>query len=343
VTGDGGAGAALPPGQGLIAGDRWPVVGERAPRAGAAPWEVAVCGLVAHTRIWRLDELMARPRETRTIDVHCVTRWSKPGMRFSGLPLADLLAPSVPAPEAAFVRFVARSDRDHDTAVPLAVARDALIAFEAEGAPLPPEHGGPVRVVTPGRYFYKSLKWLERVELTAEARPGYWERGPGYHDGADPWREERYVTGSVPPDLRARLIARRAVAGRDLLGVDFSGEALDGFDARGATLRACRFAGARLRDADFTGANLSNADLTGADLRGARLTGADCEGAAFDGADLRGADFAGASLFGASFAARGGARIDAATRIEPAQADAPADAEGSFLRAALAAAAPRRG
>jgi hypothetical protein len=329
----------LPPGQGLIGGDRWPVVGERAPRESPFPWEVAVCGRVAHTRIWRLDRLMGWPRAHWSVDVHCVTRWSKPAMRFSGVPLAALLAPSAPDPSAAFVRFVARSDRGHDTSLPLALAMTALVAFEAEGAPLPPEHGGPVRVVTPGRYFYKSLKWLERIELLADNRLGFWERGPGYHDGADPWAEERYVTGSVPPELRARLIARRAVAGRDLLAVDFSGEDLAGFDARAAILRACAFRAARLTGADFTGANLSNADLTGADLTGALLTGADCEGAAFDGADLRGADFTGASLFGASFSGHGGARLDAATRIAPAQLAALADAEADHLAAALSAAA----
>jgi DMSO/TMAO reductase YedYZ molybdopterin-dependent catalytic subunit len=331
----------LPPGQGLIRGDRWPVVGETAPRDSALPWEVAVCGLVGHTRLWPLERLLRWPRETWTVDVHCVTRWSKPGMRFSGVPLAALLAPSGPTPEAAWVRFVARSERDHDTSLPMDVAMTALVAFEAEGAPLAPEHGGPVRVVTPGRYFYKSIKWLERVELMAGNRLGYWERGPGYHDGADPWREERYVTGSVPPDLRARLIARRVVAGRDLLAVDFSGEDLEGFDAGGATLRACGFRGARLAGADFTGANLSNADLSGADLRGARLGGADCEGASFDGADLSGADFTGASLFGASFSGLGGARLDAATRIDPDRVLALSDAEAAWLGAALAAASRR--
>jgi DMSO/TMAO reductase YedYZ molybdopterin-dependent catalytic subunit len=328
----------LPPGQGLIRDPlNWPVVGERAPRDSPWPWEIAVGGLVANTRIWRLDHLAGWPRETRTLDIHCVTRWSKLDRRFSGVPLTALLDLSRPSPAARFLRFVARSDRDHDTTLPLSAAADCLIAFEAEGAPLPPEHGGPARVVTAGRYFYKSLKWLERIELIAENRLGYWEAGPGYHDEADPWRELRYVTGNIPPDLRARMIERRSLGRRDLLGVDFSGEALAGLDAAGATLRAVSFRDADLRGADFAGANLSNADLSGADLRDASFLGADVEGAAFDGADLRGADFTGASLFGASFSGRGGARV-AGARIAPAQVAALADAEAAYLSAALDAA-----
>ena len=281
----------LPPGQNLIRdAARWPVVGESAPRESPWPWEISVCGLVATSRIWRLDHLATWPRETLETDIHCVTRWSHLGRRFSGVPLAALIDRSGPGPEARFARLVARSERGHDTGLPLALARRALLAFEAEGAPLAPEHGGPARVVTPGRYFYKSLKWLERIELRAEPALGFWESGPGYHDGADPWRQERYVSGNVPPDLRARLIARRSLGRRDLLGVDFSGEALGGLDAAGATLRNVAFRAADLREADFSGANLSNADLAKADLRGARFTGADVEGAAFDGADLRGAD-----------------------------------------------------
>ncbi len=327
----------LPPGQNLIADHaRWPVVGETAPRETPFPWEVAVVGRVETSRIWRLDHLMTWPQETWTVDVHCVTRWSHLGRRFTGAPLRALIERSKPDASARFVRFAARSERGHDTTLPLEIAMGCLVAFAAEGAPLAPEHGGPVRVVTPGRYFYKSLKWLERVELMAENRLGYWESGPGYHDGADPWAEERYVSGNIPPELRARMIARRAIGRRSLLGVDFSGAALAGLDAAGATLRNCAFRGADLRGADFSRANLSNADLAGADLRAARFAEADVEGAAFDGADLRGADFAGASLFGASFvSARGAARVEGASGLGAAAARL-ADDQAAWLEAALA-------
>ncbi len=330
----------LPPGQGLIrTPQNWPVVGESAPRDAPWPWEVAVTGLVAGSRIWRLEDLRARPQVEIVTDIHCVTRWSKLDRRFRGVPLGDLLDEAQPTPQARFVRFVARSARNHDTTLPLKVARGCLVAFEAEGAPLATEHGGPARVITPGRYFYKSLKWLERVELIAENRLGYWESGPGYHDNADPWAEERYVTGNIPPDLRARMIARRSLGRRDLLGVDFSGEALEGLDAAGATLRNCALQGADLRRADFTGANLSNGDLRGADLRCAVFRDADLEGAAFEAADLRGADFTGASLFGASFVGPDGkgARCDAATRVTAAQIATLTDEQAAYLGACASA------
>jgi len=327
----------LPPGQGLIRDAvRWPVVGEDAPRASDAPWTIAVAGLAAAPRVWPLDALRGWPQETRTLDIHCVTRWSQFDRRFTGVPLAALIDAAAPLPGARFVRLAARSARDHDTCLPLALARACLVAFAAEDAPLTPAHGGPVRVIAPGRYFYKSLKWLERVELRADDHLGYWESGPGYHNGADPWAEQRFVTGNIPPDLRARMIVRRSLGRRSLLGVDFSGEALAGLDASGAALRNCAFRGAGLEGADFSAANLSNADFSGADARGARFVGADVEGAAFDGADLRGADFTGASLFGASFTGpQGAARLDAATRIAPAQIAALTDAQAAYLRRAL--------
>lgn len=329
----------LPPGQGLLRNPAaWPVVGESASRDSPWPWEIAVCGRVDTTRIWTVDHLQGWPQTTLTLDIHCVTRWSAFDRSFTGVPLASLIDAAAPQPQARFVRFVARSDRGHDTSLPMDVARTCLVAFAAGGAPLPPEHGGPVRLITPGRYFYKSLKWLERVELMAENRLGYWEAGPGYHDNADPWAEERYITGNIPPELRRRMIYRRSLGRRDLLGVDLSGESLRGLEGAGATLRSCSLRGADLREADFTGANLSNGDLRQADLRGARLIEADLEGAAFDGADLRGADFAGASLFGASFTGpAGAARIDATTRIARDQIDLLADEQAAWLAARIAA------
>lgn len=327
----------LPPGQGLLRNpEAWPVVGESAPRDDASPWRIEVGGLVDTPFSLSLDDLATRPRREITIDIHCVTRWSKFDRSFAGVDLLSLVEEARPKPEARFLRFAARSARNHDTTLALDLARDLrpLIATEAEGAPLTTPHGGPVRVVTPGRYFYKSLKWLERIELLAENRLGYWEGGPGYHQSADPWAEERYVTGNIPPDLRERMIARRALGGRDLLGVDFSGEALDGLDGAKATVRDGRFSRASLRRANFAGAQLSNAHFGGAVLVEADFRGADVEGADFAGADLRGADFTGASMFGASFA---GAIVDGATRIAPDQIALLTDAEADYLRQALTA------
>lgn len=252
----------LPPNQKLAAPGKWPVVGEKAPRAGdASPWIVTVQGEVTERRVFGLEVLQALPQTTRTHEIHCVTRWSKLGMTFTGILLADLLALcGGPLPSARFVSFVARSERNHSTSLVLseALALGCLIAFTADGAPLEMIHGGPVRVITPGRYFYKSVKWLERIELLTEDRLGYWEAETGYHNGGDPWREERYIAATVNSRTLERALATR----------DFSGLDLRGVDLRGRDLTGLRAIGAKLRDAHFEGANLTDADLTGASLFG---------------------------------------------------------------------------
>ncbi len=316
----------LPPRQALAAPGKWPVVGERSPRADDAPWSVHVEGLVEAPATFSLPDLRTLGEVDQTLDVHCVTRWSRLGVRFRGVPLAALLERCRPLPEARFVSFVARSDRAHSTSLPLADALDlgTLIAFEHEGQPLTVEHGGPVRTVVPGRYFYKSLKWLERIELRAEDRLGYWEGEAGYHNHADPWAEERYV---LPEGSRVDVMRRvqaRDLAGVHALGVRMDAMTLDGLTARGAILRDAWFRRASLTGADFRDANLSNARFEGADLRDADLRGADLEGASLRGADLRGADLRGSSLFGATFCAEPGddagdwpdARLDATTRLD---------------------------
>jgi len=294
----------LPPNQHLAAPGKWPVVGEKAPQASDGPWTVTIAGLVRTPITLPLEAIAAMPRVEREIDIHCVTRWSKPGVVFGGVLLADLLAPCGPLPEARFLSVVARSDRNHSTSLPLetALALGTLVAFTADGEPLASEHGGPIRTVVPGRYFYKSLKWLERIELLAADRLGYWEAEAGYHNGADPWREERYIAPNAPRHIIEHALRTRDFSGLDLRGIDARGRDLTGLIARGAKLRDAHFEDATLTSADFTGANLSNAHLQGADLHGASFSGADVEGANFDGANLTGADFSGASLFGATFA-----------------------------------------
>jgi len=313
----------LPPNQQLAAPGKWPLVGERAPdpARGDEPWRVSVSGLVARPQAWSLDQLRALPQEERVVDIHCVTRWSKPGARFRGVPLRTLLDACDPRPEAKYLSFAARSARGHSTSLPLedALALDALIALEYEGKPLPEEHGGPVRTVVPGRYFYKSLKWLEEIELLTEDRLGYWEKEAGYHNGADPWAEERYVVPELDNVQYRQVLQKRDFSGRDLLGIRAEGRDLAGLNAAEAKLRDAHFERAGLRGASFERANLSNAHLQGADLRDASFRDADCEGADFRGADLRGADFAGCSLFGASVVNEDGtnpARLDTSTRID---------------------------
>ncbi|WP_395146625.1 molybdopterin-dependent oxidoreductase, partial [Armatimonas sp.] len=292
----------LPPNQKLAAPGKWPVVGEKAPRAGdLSPWNVTVHGLVTEQRVFGLDELLNLPQVTQAHDIHCVTRWSKLGVAFTGLLLTDLLALcGGPLSEAKYISFIARSDREHSTSLVLseALGLGCLVAFTADGAPLEEIHGGPVRVVTPGRYFYKSVKWLERIELLREDRWGYWEDEIGYHNNADPWREERYITSSVNPKILERALASRNFSGLDLRGVDLRGRDLTGLKAADAKLRDAHFEGANLTRADFTRANLSNAHLENANCTRTKFTDADLEGAAFENADLTDADLTGASLFG---------------------------------------------
>jgi len=249
------------------------------------------------------------PQVTHPIDIHCVTRWSRLQVEFTGVLLQQLLEMCGPTASARYASFVALSEREHSTSVPLSNLREAgaIVAFEADGQPLSTEHGGPVRVIVPGRYFYKSLKWLARIELLTEDRLGYWEAHAGYHNGADPWREERFLAPALDARTVRELLASRDFSGRDLRGLSAGGLDLQGLKATGAKLRDAHFERADLRQSSFDGANLSGAHLQQADLRGASFqadaTGqaADLEGADFSGADLRGAKLIGASLFGSTF------------------------------------------
>ncbi len=299
----------LPPGQQLVAADKWPVIGERAPSDLPERWSVSAAGLVERPTTWDLDTLTSLPQIERVIDIHCVTRWSKLGVVFGGVPLDELLARSEPLEFARYVSFVSHSDRGHSSSLPVeeAVRLNALVALRADGKPLSSEHGGPVRVVVPGRYFYKSVKWLARIELLADDRLGYWESTAGYHNEADPLREQRYVASRLTKKEVQRLLSLLNWSGRDLLGIALAGHTLLGLDATEARLRNADFRKTALRAARFDGANLSNADFGHAELREASFRGADLEGANLAGADLRGADFRGASLVAATFVESTGA------------------------------------
>ena len=336
----------LPPGQQLVAPGKWPIVGEKLPAPPAGPWTVTILGEVAEPRTYSLDDVRGMSQVERTIDVHCVTRWSLPAARFTGVPLAMLLKLSRPRTAASYVNFVAYSARRHSTSLPLAdcLSLEALIALLYDGRPLTEEHGGPVRVVVPGRYFYKSLKWLAEIELLAEDRLGHWEAAAGYHNGADPWREQRYIAPKLTKREAEALISSRSFAGLDLRGVDAAGRDLAGLDARAALLRDADFRGTVLRQANFDAANLANARLQRADLRGATFRAADLEGANLCGADLRGADLRGASLTAATFleespTAEGqalAAILDSATRLDTDAPVALMPAQQEFLLRAMA-------
>jgi hypothetical protein len=314
--------ARLPPGQTLTR--KFPVVGERAPAPDAldlGSWRLEIDGLVARPFGLTWSEYLGLPHRTRNCDLHCVTGWSRFDVETRGVPLALLLDRAAPLPGARFARFEAASERRHDTSLPLDVARaDVWLVHEIDGRPLAVEHGFPLRTVAPARYFYKSLKWLRRIELLGDDRLGFWERESAYHNVGDPWPgDQRFSTGSVDPNELARFrvatdfgpwrAPRTVLLGVDLRGWRPATPRLAGLRIKNSDLR-----GAELGGCDLAGANLSLSDLRGARLAGARLTGADLEGANLAGADLTGADFAGASLSATRFFEPGGSGPEA--RVE---------------------------
>lgn len=199
----------------------------------------------------------------------------------------------------------------------------------------------PLRTVTPSRYFYKSLKWVCRIELLTEDRLGYWERESSYHNNGDPWAgDQRFTTGSIDPEKLARFRSATAFGRyrgprKALLGVDLSGWRPASPDLREIHLKSCDLRGADFASRDLRGANLSLCDLRGADLSAADLRGADLEGADFFGADLSGVDLSGTLLSAARFFERSRSGEVAAARIERlrlAGARGLLEAQEKFLR-----------
>jgi DMSO/TMAO reductase YedYZ molybdopterin-dependent catalytic subunit len=182
--------ARLPPGQYLT--EKWPVLhAGSVPNTDLATWDFRVSGQVERPLRLSWDELRELPSSEVTIDIHCVTRWSRFDTSFRGVHWSELAKLVEPKPHARFV--VAHAEQGFTSNVPVEAIEDenALIAYEADREPLTPEHGWPLRLVVPSRYFWKSAKWLRGLELYTTDQPGFWERY-GYHNNADYWREERY-------------------------------------------------------------------------------------------------------------------------------------------------------
>ena len=182
--------ARLPPGQYLT--EKWPVLhaGE-VPRIDLATFDLRVFGEVENPIALTLDELKALPAHDVTTDIHCVTRWSRFDAGFRGVHWSELAKLVRPKPTARFA--IAHAEHGFTSNVPLAALEDAgaLVCYEADGEPLTPEHGWPLRLIVPSKYFWKSAKWLRGIELSSVDKPGFWERY-GYHNDADFWREQRY-------------------------------------------------------------------------------------------------------------------------------------------------------
>jgi DMSO/TMAO reductase YedYZ molybdopterin-dependent catalytic subunit len=178
----------LPPGQYVV--NDFPVLSAGpTPRVSLSEWTFVVEGEIDKPKKWTWDEFRKLPAEEVTKDIHCVTKWSKLDTTWHGVSV-DTLLENVTT-EAAYL--TAWSDGGYTTNLPLADVRDgqAWVAYEYDGRPLEPEHGGPARLLVPHLYFWKSAKWVRGITLTVADKPGFWE-GYGYNNYGDPWREQRY-------------------------------------------------------------------------------------------------------------------------------------------------------
>lgn len=194
----------LPPGQSLT--QKFPVLHYGpTPRTYLPNWDFRIFGLVEEEKTWNWEEFGQLPRTKVTLDIHCVTRWSKFDTTWEGVSLKVLIEEGIvrPKPEANFI--IQHCEQGYTTNLPLEamLQENVLLATHYDGEPLPLEHGWPLRVVVgsfPDRseswngYFWKGGKWLRGLEFRTDDNPGFWERN-GYHNDADPWKEQRFSWG----------------------------------------------------------------------------------------------------------------------------------------------------
>jgi DMSO/TMAO reductase YedYZ molybdopterin-dependent catalytic subunit len=180
----------LPPGQHLVT--NWPVLdlGQQ-PLIPQPEWTLQIVGGVENPVKLDWDAFHRLPQSKKLSDIHCVTTWSRYDNRWQGVSTHDLLDLVMPRPEANFVMLT--SYDGYTTNLPLAdfASEDGILATAWEGEPLTRDHGGPMRLVIPHLYFWKSAKWLRRIEFLVGDQAGFWEKN-GYHMRGDPWREQRY-------------------------------------------------------------------------------------------------------------------------------------------------------
>jgi DMSO/TMAO reductase YedYZ molybdopterin-dependent catalytic subunit len=187
-TGRGRADPAIPPGQYVV--HDFPVLSAGpTPRIPLADWRFEITTEDGRTYGWSWAELMGLPADEPTVDLHCVTRWSKLGTQWRGVSLDRLMAEVETTADYALVE----SYGGYTTNLPLEDLLDgqAWVAYEFDGEDLAPEHGGPARLLVPHLYLWKSAKWVRGLRLLMDDQPGFWE-SLGYHDYGDPWREQRY-------------------------------------------------------------------------------------------------------------------------------------------------------
>jgi DMSO/TMAO reductase YedYZ molybdopterin-dependent catalytic subunit len=180
----------LPPGQVLT--EKWPVLHYgNVPRYDMAKWRLRAFGSVENELVLTYEEVKALPAKTVHCDIHCVTTWSRFDNVFLGVSFSHVCQLVKPKPDAHFVIF--HCNAGFTTSLPLdaLLQDDVLLTWQHDGEALAPEHGFPLRALVPRRYFWKSAKWLEEIEFVDHDQLGFWERA-GYHNEADPWKEQRY-------------------------------------------------------------------------------------------------------------------------------------------------------
>jgi DMSO/TMAO reductase YedYZ molybdopterin-dependent catalytic subunit len=184
----GGDPSRLPPGQHLTNG--FPVLSAGpTPRTQLSDWSFTIDGAVEEPVSWRWEAFLALPTEQVTVDIHCVTKWSKLDTSWRGVSLDTLL--ETVETESGYLTAWCDGGYTTNLALEDVLDRKAWVAYEYQGESLPPEHGGPARLLVPHLYFWKSAKWVRGLKLTETDAPGFWETY-GYHNHGDPWREQRY-------------------------------------------------------------------------------------------------------------------------------------------------------
>ncbi len=201
-----------PPGQVLTR--KWPVLTYGlTPRFDPRAWSFRWFGLVEQELRFTWEEFLALPRTELTCDIHCVTHWSRLDNRFEGVALREIMRMARPKAAAAYVLVHADPDYTTNLALAALLDDDVLLALRHDGQDLTPEHGGPLRLVVPKLYFWKSVKWVRALELLDVNPPGFWELN-GYHMNADPWAEERYSDQETRAMQTMRAEAARRLRSR---------------------------------------------------------------------------------------------------------------------------------
>jgi DMSO/TMAO reductase YedYZ molybdopterin-dependent catalytic subunit len=180
----------LPPGQRIV--KDWPVLDLGVtPKLDLEKWRLRIDGAVESRVIWNWNDFLSQPHLEVTSDIHCVTGWSRYDNRWVGVSASHILSLVKPSPQAKYCVFYSRDGYTTNVSLERFAEDNVMLAFKWNGDVLSAAHGGPVRILMPDWYFWKSAKWLRRIEFSEDDKPGYWEIR-GYHNQGDPWKEERY-------------------------------------------------------------------------------------------------------------------------------------------------------